>query len=423
MGKKLTTEEFIIKSRKVHGDKYDYSKVEYINGRTKVIIICPIHGEFEQRPKLHLKDNGCAKCVGKFRYDTISYIEKAKEVHCNKYNYSKVKYDNSRTKVSVICPEHGEFQQTPSSHLSGHGCPECNKYKPTKKFISKAREVHGNKYDYSKVEYGGKDKKITIICPVHGEFKLLPKSHFNGNGCNTCNFIQKAKTTHGNKYDYSKTIYVGGTYIITIICPVHGEFKTTPSSHIHQKVGCYKCSGKISKYTTETFIEKAREVHGNKYNYSKVVFKTTNENIIIICPEHGEFQQMGQHHLKGSGCKKCFGNYEMTTEEFIQKAKTTHGNKYDYSKTNYINGKTKVNIICREHDDFSQTPLSHLNGSGCPTCQNMGINRISYEEAKKIIKSLGLTSHDAYYEWWEKNKVYCQKIGLPKGADNYYKNH
>ena len=130
--KKLTTEKFVEKARKVHGDKYDYSKVEYKNAHTKVCIICPIHGEFWQIPNDHLNGSGCQKCkINKIisikKMDGKKFIEKARKVHGDKYDYSKVEYINSKTKVCIICPEHGEFWQKPNYHINNKsGCPSCS---------------------------------------------------------------------------------------------------------------------------------------------------------------------------------------------------------------------------------------------------------------------------------------------------------
>ena len=128
--RKLTTEEFIERAKKVHGDKYDYSKTEYANNYTKVCIICPEHGEFWQTPNCHLDGQGCPKCGIKKRsvnktLTTEEFIKKAMDIHGDKYDYSKVQYLNNRTKVCIICPEHGEFWQTPHNHLKGNGCPKC----------------------------------------------------------------------------------------------------------------------------------------------------------------------------------------------------------------------------------------------------------------------------------------------------------
>ena len=193
--RKLTTKEFKEKAIKIHGNRYDYSKVEYVNNKTKVCIICPEHGEFWQVPGAHLIGQGCKKCYGNEKMTTNLFIEKAKKIHGNKYDYTKTEYfDNNKIKVCIICPEHGEFWQVPNSHLSGNGCPKCryeeNKEKLRKnkeQFVKEAQEIHNNKYDYSKVEYTGTNKtKVCIICPQHGEFWQTPLNHLHGAGCPIC---------------------------------------------------------------------------------------------------------------------------------------------------------------------------------------------------------------------------------------------
>ena len=128
MGIKLTKEEFVRRSRLVHGDKYDYSKAEYINSQTKTRIICPIHGEFWQTPQHHMEGFGCARCSGCNKKTTEEFIQDAKKIHDDKYDYSKTDYKGNKIKVCIVCPKHGEFWQKPNNHLSGkHGCPECAK--------------------------------------------------------------------------------------------------------------------------------------------------------------------------------------------------------------------------------------------------------------------------------------------------------
>ena len=186
--KRLTTQEFIERARKVHGNKYDYSKVNYINNSTKVCIICPKHGEFWMSPSAHIDGKqGCKYCSGKQLTKEI-FIEKAKIVHGNKYDYSKVEYINNRTKVCIICPIHGEFWQTPGRHLLGQNCPKCtNEYSPTTdEWIDKAKKVHGDKYDYSKTVYVNAATKVCITCPRHGDFWIFPNNHLKGNGCPSC---------------------------------------------------------------------------------------------------------------------------------------------------------------------------------------------------------------------------------------------
>lgn len=254
-------------------------------------------------------------------------------------------------------------------------------------FIEKAKLVHGDKYDYSEVEYKSSREKVKIICPIHGEFNQEPASHLRGRGCPKCGrihkkndlteLIEKANSIHKNKYDYSKVNYKNHTQKITIICPTHGEFKQSFTEHINQKHGCPKCS-KRHNYSTEEFVEMAKVVHGNKYDYSEVEYKNNYSKIRIICPIHGSFEQEPCVHLLGHGCSKCYGNYSYTSEEWIEKAKAVHGNRYDYSITEYKNLATKVKILCSIHGEFEQLPENHLNGYGCFKCsRTIGEDRIA----------------------------------------------
>lgn len=197
--KRLTTDQFIEKARKVHGDKYDYSKFNYETAIKKGIIICPEHGEFEQTPNNHLSGKGCPKCGRKIvenskRLGLTTFIQRSNEIHNNKYDYSKFIYVNNSTKGIVICPKHGEFEITPANHLNGSNCPRCaNENRSrlnssnTEEFIQKAKEIHGNKYDYSKVKYTRAIDKVIIICLKHGEFEQDPHNHLSGKGCPKCN--------------------------------------------------------------------------------------------------------------------------------------------------------------------------------------------------------------------------------------------
>ena len=223
MSKKKTTEEFVRGAIKVHGNKYDYSKVEYKNNKTKVCIICPEHGEFWQTPCNHLNGNGCPVCADENkkkirRSNTEEFIEKAKRVFPgDKYTYMKVDYYNNRKKVIVTCKDHGDFLTKPNDFLHGHGCPVCRYIsahdktrKTTEQFIFDARKIHGGKYDYSKVNYVGAHQKVCIICPEHGEFWQEPNVHLKGYGCPKCSqshletSIQKLLTENNIGFEYEK---------------------------------------------------------------------------------------------------------------------------------------------------------------------------------------------------------------------------
>ncbi len=280
-----TTENFIKKAHKVHGDKYDYSKVHYVNAITKVTIRCPEHGEFEQAPSKHLSGHNCPKCSGRYVPTTKEWIASGRKVHGDKYDYSKVNYVNSKTKVCIICPKHGEFEQNPIEHILGCDCPKCSIEKNRKNhtstkenFIKKANENHNGKYDYSKVHYVNSKTKVCIICPEHGEFWQIPSSHTQGAGCPICaneangkskrlslsDFITKARKVHGNKYDYSKVHYVDAFTKITIRCPKHGNFEQTPHDHAKGS-GCQKCNLSHLERSMMNYLDEV----GITYDYQK----------------------------------------------------------------------------------------------------------------------------------------------------------
>lgn len=192
-------EDFIIKARLVHGDKYDYSKVNYVNSQTKVCIICPIHGEFWQIPAEHLRGKGCIKCgqalCGKKQKETAreTFAKRCEEIHGDKYLYDKVDYVDSHTKIIVTCKKHGDFITVPNRMLNGSGCPKCKSEKAhtqyskgTLKFIDEARRIHGDLYDYSLSKYYNIHSKVKIICKEHGVFEIAALSHLDGSGCPLC---------------------------------------------------------------------------------------------------------------------------------------------------------------------------------------------------------------------------------------------
>lgn len=196
--KKLTAKEWIDKVQTIHDGKYGYDKVEYVNAKTKVIITCPIHGDFEQTPDKHQQGRGCPKCAIEYKANllksnTQEFIQKAMKIHGNRYDYSKVNYVKASEKVEIICPIHGSFYQRPNDHLSGYGCIKCandkmhyERVKNTDTFIEQANVMHNNKYDYSKINYYNAHTKVCIICPIHGEFWQTPASHLKGSGCPIC---------------------------------------------------------------------------------------------------------------------------------------------------------------------------------------------------------------------------------------------
>lgn len=184
-----TTESFVKRAQQVHGDRYDYSQSEYVNAHMKVKILCRTHGMFEQTPANHIYGKcGCPVCAGNVRSNTTEFIKKARDVHGCKYDYSHVVYVDNKTPVDIVCSEHGIFSQSPTNHLCGKGCPRCanNVVSDSDSFIKRAVAVHGDLYDYSQVEYRNSRDFVTIVCKRHGPFAQRPYSHLAGCGCPLC---------------------------------------------------------------------------------------------------------------------------------------------------------------------------------------------------------------------------------------------
>jgi hypothetical protein len=264
--------------------------------------------------------------------------------------------------------------------------------KTPEKFIEDAIKVHGNKYDYTNSNYVHSMKEVEIFCNEHQcLFKQMPKTHLRGGvKCKEClsktryslsqkEFIEKAHEKHGDIYDYSLVKYKNYSSKIEIICKTHGKFIQMAGNHL-QGHHCQQCSS--IKYTNETFLQKAREIHGDTYDYSLVDFVNIDTPVSIICKEHGEFKTTGKTHIKGSICKKCVlkkqsEDRSFTSEQFIEKARIVHGDKYDYNKTNYVNIRTKIVITCKTHGDFLQKAHSHIYGCGCRKCAKNSYSQVS----------------------------------------------
>jgi len=327
-------ESFLKKAIAKHGDTYDYSQTFYVASHENVNIICKKHGVFSQKAYSHIAGKGCSSCSYEYRSKKQSYTEesfatKANIVHNNKYDYSLVVYRNNKTNIKIICPDHGDFLQSPSNHIKGQGCPECgiNKTRErilgtTESFIKKANKVHNSTYGYESVDYCGNKINVRINCLIHGDFFQAPSNHLQGAGCPEC----------------AKTRLLG-----------------------------------LKLKSTAKFVEEATEKHNGRYDYSLTNYKKSNIPVKIICNEHGVFEQIADDHLSGHGCKKCAykengETFRFSQEYFISKAKEIYGDKYDYSKSKYIKSDSKITITCKIHGDFTQRPIAHLNGHSCPKC-------------------------------------------------------
>lgn len=286
----------------------------------------------------------------------------------------------------------------------------------------------------SKVYYEGAVNDVTIICPIHGEFKRTPNIIFDKQThdllCPHClresvrqktenNFFKKARKKWGNYYDYSKTIIHHYSSKITVICPIHGEFKVLAHNHISNKKnvgGCPKCSeirtyDNLMKESEEKLINFIKNKWGDLYSFDKFIYKGDKEKITLICPKHGEFSVRPNNLKHSYGCPKCSVetiysrkyNSPTNNEGFIKRSKKIYGDKYDYSKTEYINSHTKVCIICPEHGEFWQLAYNHLHGYGCPKCGQ------KYQKKRKIVMQYSLND-ELIREWLNMDEIIANGI-------------
>jgi len=272
----LTNEIFIEKAISIHGNKFNYSKIEYVNNRTKIKILCNMCGVlFEQTPNDHLNGRGCRTCGIKRRTSNMTFslkdfVERAIILHGNKYSYSKVKYINANIKIIITCLKHNkDFEQTPGHHLDGSGCPKCAFESSAKlnskslvDFINESKYIYGDCHNYDYVDYVNCKTKVKLFCNIHQiYFEKIPVDYFDGSSCPECmknsfhtkmsittdQFIERAIAVHGIRYDYSKVNYLGSQINILIRCKTHNTwFNQTPNNHISGK-GCSECFWLISR--------------------------------------------------------------------------------------------------------------------------------------------------------------------------------
>jgi hypothetical protein len=326
-----------------------------------------IYCEMKQLIRHILREH--TKEIGEIKKTTTpEFIEKAKTIHGDKYDYSKVKYKNSGEPVTIVCPIHGEFTKTPNKFISNvnpQGCPKCGRESAKEKltsnkdsFVNKAIEKHGDKYGYKKVDYQGGGKKVVITCPIHGDFGQTPGNHLMGYGCPSC---AKEKDLQNRKSKRES----------------------------------------LTSTNTQKFIENAKEIHGDKYDYSKSVYKNNYTPIEIICSEHGKFFQTSTSHLRGSGCSKCgiessAEKQRKSPEEFLKQIKIVHGDKYDFSKTQYKGASEKVIVTCPKHGDFKVTAHHLLDGAGCPKCARENTGKANSLTQDEFINKSNLVHDDKY---------------------------
>ena len=424
----MNLESFIAKAKARHSDRYDYSQAVYVGSQTKLIIFCPEHGPFTQRPAVHLFGQGCPACgvaqrATSRRASLATRLAQAAEIHQGKYDYSTVVPPaNCREKVEIICPDHGPFWQSFNVHLRGVGCPSCGlvkiaqkRSKPFDDFLSEAQRVHGDKYDYTQVQYTNASTKISILCRgCNQTFWQTPNNHVcQAQGCPACGakrsiesrtktteqFIAQAVAVHGSTYDYSLVDYVKALSDVTIVCKVHGAFQQNANLHLKGR-GCRQCGierrALNSRHDTEWFIEEARKIHVDRFDYSTTKYVTSSDKVTIVCKEHGAIHIAPYDHLRGPGCPRCShasagAERRIPFDEFKSRAMEVHGERYSYMEEGYLDSKTPCTILCAAHGSFLQIPNDHLGGHGCKACS--GSN--GENEVAAFLDKLGV----AYIRW------------------------
>lgn len=288
-------------------------------------------------------------------------------------------------------------------------------------FVEQARLKHGLKYTYLALDFSGRNSKIKLVCPEHGEFTQSTSSHLKGSGCWPCSnklrgahlkelkgkpsrkrmtdeeFFARAAEAQTRKWEYGELVREDAKTYIHVKCEQHGWFKQLAATHMKGQ-GCFKCGAALRGKNRRTSEEETRrriaEVHGDTYGYGDITFKNGKSYIDVVCKKHGLFTQWIPGHLEGKGCQSC-GDERVglqsrwTFDEFVYAATSVHGNTYTYNSLNYEDGKPVAEIVCSSHGIFKQNVAYHVGGSGCPTC---GSNRISKpnQEVAEFIESLEL---------------------------------
>ena len=393
-GTKRTTEQVKEDFKKVHGNRYLYDNFVYVDKDEPAIITCRCHGEFRMSPNNHQRGQNCPEC---------SIIHRSR-VKINKYR--------------AIC-------------------------------IKKFTETHGEgTYDYSQVVYKLGRQNVTIICPTHGPFSQTPENHWNGQGCPTCATIACAQSKRntregiivrfrkrwGPEYGYSYDKYVYVDYNCTpgiITCPKHGDFLQTASNHLDKRNvrGCPKCGNELTALansdTLESFIQKSNSKHGDKFDYSMIEYINSTTPIKVGCPRHGIQIQTPYYHINGlHGCAPCaneaIGDKMRVPEEvFFEKCHEQFGNRFDYSDCNYVDTHTKIKPRCIKHDRiFEILPHGHLKSEtgGCSSCCTIGASKkqlewLQYEQDKIEHHIQNHTSEKGEYKISGVGKVdgYCHE--------------
>ena len=273
----ITTEIFIERAIKIHGNKYNYDKSNYIGSIKKITITCNLHGDFEQVAVSHTKGSGCPECKGVKKLTTEDFIKRANEVHKNRYTYSNSVFINNRTKLIITCSKHGDFEQKANTHLNGAGCAVCGgvAVMSNEDCIEAFKAIHGSKYNYDRTVYTGSQEKLIIGCSIHGYFEQRASTHFLGQGCNKCAALTKGwtKTQFKNRCNKNNN-GLGILYVIRCFNESESFYKVGITSNDVKR----RYDGDIKMPYTYEVIEEINTLADEVYILEKLIHKNYSGN-------------------------------------------------------------------------------------------------------------------------------------------------
>ena len=392
---KITTKDWIKKAKEVHGRKFSYHKTIYIRAKDKVKISCKLHGVFQQTASKHQEGSGCKKCnIESQRKTTAEFIKDSKRFHGDYYDYSLVSFKSVHDKVIIICPVHGNFNQSAVTHQKGKGCKKCSigEVWNKKDFVKNAKKTHKNKFNYTKVKYVNTSTKIEIKCKTCKTFfKQTPNAHLKGIGCANCMgnipiteemFIEILKDVHKNEITLlSKYINKTTTVKVKHIC---GHiWKNTPSHLISRKQGCRKCYNSSQRFTDRIFKKRLKEEHNGKiislekYRQSKIPIK-------LQCLNCEKIYKVQPRSVLRNGCHSCANR--KSNDEFLQDLQKAHGEEIiALERYKSVRDKIKVQHKCGHIWKVDPADLIRKK-HGCPRCAKSKGNKEIYDflQNKKI---------------------------------------
>jgi hypothetical protein len=381
----------------------------------------------------------------------LHFLERANKKFNYKYTYDIASYICAKTPIEISCPIHGSDKIRPDTHIQSEtGCSDCQSALTLQRrqkitlisFLSDCKKKHGDKYGYDKINFITRRDKITVKCPVHEYVEINGYAHIDGRGCPKCvdlipavdkevrgaAFIRNSKDKFHLKFDYTEVRYVNQSTPIILTCIDHQErYEIAPIKHLYSKYGsCKVCRAELRSYKSilnrkphnkdnkTSFINKAKTVHGDIYNYDNVHYVNSSTKVEVICDKHGPFHQVPNSHLRGSGCPVCAKEKSAqkqlpTHQTYVNKVEKAFPGKFTFELTKYRGTKKDVTITCKNHGPFTRTAELHYQHD-CPRCHNelRSQNRLTpIETIRDKVESRGGILLSKKYEKGVKVKVQC----------------